>query len=72
MTTLREKLRNDNETQIKYTYLRSSGTEKGYSGKDVWCDNTSSPQYEAECKNKTLSPGTFDKVAGKWKDLQHK
>lgn len=26
MTTLREKLKNDKDTQIKYTYLRSSGT----------------------------------------------
>jgi len=35
----------DDATQIKYTHLRSSGTEKGHAGRDVFCDTVSSPSY---------------------------
>lgn len=45
MTQLQQKLMTDNETQIKYTYLKSSGTEKGHAGKDVYCDTMPSPQW---------------------------
>ena len=72
MTQLRERLEKDNATQILYSYLRSSGTEKGHAGHDIFCDTQSSPQYEAQCHNKTMKASNFDKVAGPWKDLQHK
>ena len=62
----------DNTTQIKYTYLRSSGTGKGYAGRDVFCDTTSSPSYNAACNGGIIKPSLFDKAAGKWKDLEHK
>lgn len=45
MTTLREKLEKDNATQIKYSYYRSSGTEKGEANRGVYCDTTTSPQF---------------------------
>jgi hypothetical protein len=62
----------DNATQIKYSYLRSSGTETGHAGRDIFCDTTSSPSYEAVCNGGTFKPSLFDKAAGQWKDLQHK
>jgi hypothetical protein len=72
MSELRQKMEKDPETQIKYSYYRSSGTEKGHAGRDVFCDTTSSPSYETACSGGTNKPSLFDKVAGKWKDLQHK
>jgi hypothetical protein len=53
MTQLRERLEKDNATQILYSYLRSSGTEKGHAGRDIYCDTQSSPQYVAQCRNHT-------------------
>jgi sphingomyelin phosphodiesterase len=72
MSQLKSRLQTDNETQIKYTYLKSSGTEKGHAGKDVYCDTMPSPQWSAECNGGTFKPSSFEKVAGKWRDLQHK
>lgn len=72
MTKLMGLLKTDNETQIKYTYLKSSGVEKGHAGKDVFCDTMPSPQWATECNGGSFKPGTFQKAAGKWKDIQHK
>jgi hypothetical protein len=72
MTELRNRLENDSSTQILYSHLRSSGTEAGHAGRDVYCDTMSSPQYETECQGGSMKPSLFDKVSGKWKDLQHK
>ena len=54
MTKLQEKLKNDKDTQILYSHLRSSGTQAGHSGKDVYCDTVSAPQYGPLCHNGTL------------------
>ena len=76
MTKLQDKLKNDNQTQITYSYLRSSGTEKGHAGKDVYCDTVSAPQYGPLCHNGTLQKSKkkdwFKALAGPWKDLLHK
>jgi hypothetical protein len=45
MTSFMNKMKTDNNTQIKYTHFQSSGTDKGHAGKDVFCDTTTSPQY---------------------------
>ena len=52
-------LKTDNDTQIKYTYLKSSGVEKGHAGKDVFCDTMPSPQWGTECNGGTFKPGPF-------------
>lgn len=72
LTTLMKKLKSDNKTQMTYTYLRSSGVAPGETGKDIICDATTSPQFEADCLGKSLHKNGFDKVAGRWKDLKHK
>lgn len=71
MSEFREKMEKDNATQIKYSYFRSSGTEKGTAGRAVYCDTTTSPQFQAECSNSTFKPSAFEKAAGDWKDLLH-
>lgn len=72
MTELKEKLEKDNATQIQYSYFKNAGTEKGHAGRDIYCSTLSSPQYSAECRGDSGKPGLFEKVSGKWKDLQHK
>lgn len=59
MTQFRDKLTNDNETQIKYTYLSNSGMGQGHSGKTVICDTTTSPQFSTECNGGTFKPSQF-------------
>jgi hypothetical protein len=59
MSVLREKMENDNETQVKYSYFRSSGTEKGTAGRAIYCDTTTSPQFHAQCSNSTFQPSPF-------------
>lgn len=59
MSQLKHLLQTDNETQIKYTYFKSSGTEKGHAGKDIYCDTMPSPQWATECNGGTFKPGTF-------------
>lgn len=45
MTQFQQSLKNDNATQIKYSHFRSSGTDSGHAGKDVYCDTMPSPQW---------------------------
>lgn len=59
MTKLHDLLKTDAGTQITYTYLRSSGVEKGQAGKDVICDTTTSPSYSAECTGGTFQASPF-------------
>lgn len=66
-------MQTDKDTQITYTYLRSSGTQKGESGPKVWCDTVSSPQFGSECHSSPTKKkqDLFTRVAGPWKDLVH-
>ena len=75
MTELYEKLRDDPEYQKLYSYLMDGGLHEGKTGKSVFCDTTTSPQFKSECeghKGKKTSKSIFDKIAGPWKDLKHK
>ena len=62
-----------------YSYLQSSGVEKGHAGRSVYCDTVTAPQYGELCKNGTLfedynkkNKDLFSRAAGPWKVLIHK
>lgn len=72
MTAFNAKMRDDPETQKKYWYYRRSALEEPKAGREVYCDTMTSDTYYAKCMNSTYKPSLFEKVAGNWKDLQHK
>lgn len=45
MTEFRNKLRDSAEIQKLYEYHRCGGLCQGSSGKDIFCDSTTSPQF---------------------------
>ena len=47
MSTFKEKLEKNQDFQKQYWYLRNSGVTKGKAGRDVYCDTTTSPEYDA-------------------------
>ena len=72
MTQMRNKLRDDPEFQKLYTRNKSGGQSEGKSGKSVFCDSMTSPQYGSECNGVSFKQPSFEKYAGPWKDLKHK
>ena len=75
MSRFNELMRDDPETQKKYTYFLRSGLEKPKTGRGVYCDTKSSPELRAKCNGKEDPDGKkskLEKYAGPWRDLKHK
>ena len=68
---LRSKLEKQEKYQIKYSYFMNGGLSPGKSGRSVYCDTTTSPQFHADCMGSKLKLSNFEKVAGPWKYLKH-
>lgn len=59
MTDFRNKLRDDPEMRKLYDYHRCGGLCSGSTDKHVFCDSTSSPQFETECNGGKLKRSAF-------------
>lgn len=63
----RKRLRDDIETQKKFTYLKESGLIEGHADKGIYCQTMATGTLIDRCRNSTHKPSLFQKVAGPWK-----
>jgi hypothetical protein len=59
ITKLRDKLRDDPQTQKLYSYYKSGGLQPGKAGRSVFCGSATTPQFESECNGKTYKKSLF-------------
>ena len=71
MTAMRNKLRDSEDVQKKFTHYKSGGLRNGSSGKNVFCDAMTAPTFHEECMGSMLGQSAFEKYAGPWKELRH-
>ncbi len=59
MTELYHRMENDPETQKLYTYLIRGGLSKGTSGRNVFCDTLTTPEFYSECMGQKYQQSKF-------------